>query len=215
MGHNGCDGSQASRPWAIGSGYCFTTEPPHPRRPHPGRTGANCPSEDPIPGWPGRGSAQCRTPLALVRGLAARPTSGRPQEGERLTPDAPCSRAGTRPQWGQERDTQRSPGGQRSAPARGGVRCEANARLPQPHPTTPTAHAAERAATGAGQPLELHTPSPALKHSNTAMTEPTAPRKMRPRSRTLDAAHEVIRAPGLRGSDEDPLPQGTRKRIRH
>ena len=24
MGHNGCDGSQASGPWAIGSGYCFT-----------------------------------------------------------------------------------------------------------------------------------------------------------------------------------------------
>ena len=25
MGHNGCDGSQASLPWAIGSGYRFTT----------------------------------------------------------------------------------------------------------------------------------------------------------------------------------------------
>ena len=25
MGHNGCDGSQASGPWAIGSGYRFTT----------------------------------------------------------------------------------------------------------------------------------------------------------------------------------------------
>ena len=24
MGHNGCDGSQASGPWAIGSGYRFT-----------------------------------------------------------------------------------------------------------------------------------------------------------------------------------------------
>ena len=27
MGHNGCDGSQASGPWAIGSGYRFTTTP--------------------------------------------------------------------------------------------------------------------------------------------------------------------------------------------
>ena len=27
MGHNGYDGSQASRPWAIGSGYRFTTSP--------------------------------------------------------------------------------------------------------------------------------------------------------------------------------------------
>ena len=25
MGHNGCDGSQASGPWAIGSGYRFNT----------------------------------------------------------------------------------------------------------------------------------------------------------------------------------------------
>ena len=25
MGHNGCDGSQASGPWAIGSGYRFST----------------------------------------------------------------------------------------------------------------------------------------------------------------------------------------------
>ena len=25
MGHNGCDGSQASGPWAIGSGYRFKT----------------------------------------------------------------------------------------------------------------------------------------------------------------------------------------------
>ena len=27
MGHNGCDGSQASGPWAIGSGYRFTPLP--------------------------------------------------------------------------------------------------------------------------------------------------------------------------------------------
>ena len=26
MGHNGCDGSQASGPWAIGSGYRFSTK---------------------------------------------------------------------------------------------------------------------------------------------------------------------------------------------
>ena len=25
MGHNGCDGSQASGPWAIGSGYRFSS----------------------------------------------------------------------------------------------------------------------------------------------------------------------------------------------
>ena len=38
------------------------------------------------------------------------------------------------------------------------------------------------------------------------MAEPAAPRKTRPRSRTLDAAHEVIRALGLSGGEGD-LPQ--------
>ena len=36
------------------------------------------------------------------------------------------------------------------------------------------------------------------------MAEPAAPRKTRPRSPTLDEAHEVIRALGLRGGEEDP-----------
>ena len=39
------------------------------------------------------------------------------------------------------------------------------------------------------------------------MAEPAAPRKTRPRSPTLDAAHEVIRALGLRDGKGDP-PQG-------
>ena len=36
------------------------------------------------------------------------------------------------------------------------------------------------------------------------MAQATAPRKTRPRSPTLDGAHEVIRALGLRGCDGDP-----------
>ena len=36
------------------------------------------------------------------------------------------------------------------------------------------------------------------------MGEPAAPRKTRPRSPTLDAAHKVIRALGLRGGEGDP-----------
>ena len=36
------------------------------------------------------------------------------------------------------------------------------------------------------------------------MAEPAAPRKTRPRSPTLDAAHELIRALGLRGGEGDP-----------
>ena len=35
------------------------------------------------------------------------------------------------------------------------------------------------------------------------MAEPAAPRKTHPRSSTLDAAHEVIRALGLRGGEGD------------
>ena len=36
------------------------------------------------------------------------------------------------------------------------------------------------------------------------MAEPAAPRKTRPRSPTLDATHEVVRALGLRGGEGDP-----------
>ena len=36
------------------------------------------------------------------------------------------------------------------------------------------------------------------------MAELAAPRKTRPRSRALDAAHEVMRALGLRGGEGDP-----------
>ena len=84
---------------------------------------------------------------------------------------------------------------------------EPSFKVPHPHPTTSTARATKRAATGKGQPREVCTPSPALRHSDTTMAEPTAPRKTRPRSTTLDAAHEVIRALGLRGGDEDPHPE--------
>ena len=57
------------------------------------------------------------------------------------------------------------------------------------------------------QPRDIRTSPPALRHSDTTMAEPAAPRKTRPRSPTLDAAHEVIRALGLRGGEGD-LPQG-------
>ena len=57
------------------------------------------------------------------------------------------------------------------------------------------------------QPQDIRTPPPALRHSDTTMAEPAAPRKTRPRSQTLDAAHEVIRALRLRDGEGDP-PQG-------
>ena len=57
------------------------------------------------------------------------------------------------------------------------------------------------------QPRDIRTPPPALRHSDTTMAELAAPRKTRPRSPTLDAAHEVLRALGLRDGEGDP-PQG-------
>ena len=39
------------------------------------------------------------------------------------------------------------------------------------------------------------------------MAQPTAPRKTRPPSPTLDAAHEVIRVLGLQGGDGDLPPE--------
>ena len=45
---------------------------------------------------------------------------------------------------------------------------------------------------------------PAIRHSDTTMAEPTAPRNTRPRSLKLDEAHKVIRALGLQSCGEDP-----------
>ena len=67
--------------------------------------------------------------------------------------------------------------------------------LPHPRPAAPTARTPAQ---------ETRTPPPALRHSDTTIAEPAAPRKTGPRSPTLDAAHEVIRALGLRGGEGDP-----------
>ena len=68
-------------------------------------------------------------------------------------------------------------------------------------------HTEQRTSAPTHQPRDICTPPPALRHSDTAMAEPAAPRKTRPRSPTLDEAHEVIRALGLRDGEGDP-PQG-------
>ena len=103
------------------------------------------------------------------------PEDGRPEKGQRLTPDAPRN-AGKRP-----------PG--------------------DAHPRSPNQATHQRTNAPATQPRDIRTPPPALRHSDTAMAEPAAPRKTRPRSPTLDEAHEVIRALGLRDGEGDP-PQG-------
>ena len=78
-----------------------------------------------------------------------------------------------------------------------------------PPPGTPICqpHNEQRTNALAHQPRDIRTPPPALRHSDTTMAEPAAPRKTRPRSPTLDEAHEVIRALGLRDGEGDP-PQG-------
>ena len=68
-------------------------------------------------------------------------------------------------------------------------------------------HTEQRTSVPTHQPQDIRTPPPALRHSDTATAEPAAPRKTRPRSPTLDEAHEVIRALGLGDGEGDP-PQG-------
>ena len=68
-------------------------------------------------------------------------------------------------------------------------------------------HTEQRTSAPTHQPRDICTPPPALRYSDTAMAEPAAPRKTRPRSPRLDKAHEVIRALGLRDGEGDP-PQG-------
>ena len=82
-------------------------------------------------------------------------------------------------------------------------------RWKAPPPGTPFRHPYNEQRTNAPthQPRDIRTPTPALRHSDTTMAEPAAPRKTRPRSPTPDAAHEVIRALGLRDGEGDP-PQG-------
>ena len=150
------------------------------------------------------------------------PEDGQPGEGQRLTPDAPHRAYGLRGQcWApyphtrahstwtagpdspQEEGSRRgesawpgtppatvSPrtaGGEHLMPTRAHERrpAEPAYELPHPHPAAPTARTP-----ATGNPH----PPPALRHSDTTMAEAAAPSKTRPRSLTLDAAHEVIRA---------------------
>ena len=171
--------------------------------------------------WRKRGGHQGdRLREAAPRTTAARHTPHRHAPTRRQTPHRhhthhthtrPAARAtdGGTPTATQPRQRQVSDRPYLPAPRTGGQR-RANVSPPHPQPTTPTARATKRAATGAGQPQEVRTPFPALRHRNTAMGEPTAPRKTRPRSPTLEATHKVIRALGALGSDEHPPPPGRR-----
>ena len=152
-----------------------------------------------------------RAPAPTARGWrtpTARPEDGQQGEGERSTLDAPRIGAGHPPGTLSRLTT-------RATPATGGA--------PNAPTSTQTPGGARGATLGAGsqsqhlssptntsphpqhvhQPREIGTLSPALRYSDTTMAEPAAPCKTRPPSPTLDAAHDVIRALGLRGGDVD------------
>ena len=73
-----------------------------------------------------------------------------------------------------------------------------NAGKPPPGMPIHHPHTEQRTSAPTHQARDIRTPPPALRHSDTAIAEPGAPRKTRPRSPTLNEAHEVIRALGLR-----------------
>ena len=195
-------GTRAMGPW--GEGRRLTPHAPCDDARLRGETLRRGALPDPRNEQPGRGSAQRRTPIAPMGGLAARPTSERPGEGECQTPNAPGSRGGARPPRACERPAEAGETALGTGPRWSTIAAEPTSGSPTRTPPRPRHAQQKRAATGAGQPQEVRTTSPPLRHRDTAMAEPTAPRKMRPGSPTLDATHEVIRALGLRGGDGDP-----------
>ena len=119
--------------------------------------------------------------------------------GERLTSDAPRNGAGHAPGTHSRLTTRatRATGGAPNAPTSmqtaGGARGATLGAGPRGRQLSPPTHAPPHPQ-HVQQPWEIRTPSPALRHSDTTMGQPAAPRKTRPRSPTLDAAHELIRA---------------------
>ena len=155
------------------------------------------------------------------QGLAASPTNRRLGKGERLTPDAPHNgESSGSPQahhWpsGRSEHMQDSPTGpgQRppctpamlgASPQKCTMRSPRQALQPASHHTHSTGRKTgryrDRKTTRGPYPV------PALRHSDTAMADPTAPRKTRPQSPALDAAHEVIRGLRLQCRGGDPPP---------
>ena len=169
----------------------------------------------PPPGVQAKGTVlgpHTRAPAPSARGwrtATAGSEDGHQDEGERLTSDAPRNGAGHPPGTPSRLTTRatratggapkaatstQTPGGAQGETLGAGSRSQHSSSQTHAPPHPQHSH----------QPREIRTPSPAFRHSDTTMAEPAAPRKTRPRSPTLDAAHEVIRALGLRGGDGDP-----------
>ena len=203
--------------------------PPAPQREQPQerRLRNRCRAPTPTPPTPGEHGQQ---------GLAAGPKDGRPGVGGRLKPDAPRNgekpppgrapaipgargarspRAHDSP-WGCPAYVQGTPTGPKEqppgTPAMFGtsqqkclLRKRRQALPPAPHHAhsmgRKTSRYGHSKATGGACPV------PSLRHSDTTIAEPRAPRKTRPRCLTLDAAHEVIRALGFKSRSRDPPPQ--------
>ena len=157
-------------------------------QPHPGHTDRGTPPPlrhaAPHKGKQAKGTAlgpHTRTPATTTRGQRAPAEGGQPESAQPRTPLAAGS--------------PRTAGGEHLMPTRTHERRPVERAYELPNPPRPQ---------HVHQPREIRTLPPALRHSDTTMAEPAAPRKTRPRSPTLDAAHEVIRALGLRSGEDDP-----------
>ena len=207
--------------------------PPPPQRATPARKGARCGAgagstrpHRPHPGHTGRGPLAARSRGRAAGGGTA-PDTRRPSQRWKASPPGtpfrqphseqrrPARAHAVGPVLGpharidRTRDTRVAepwpPGGRATrrgtAPntRRPSQRWNAPLGMPIHHP-----HTEQRTSAPTHQPRDIRTPPRALRHSGTAMAEPAAPRKTRPRSPTLDEAHEVIRALGLRDGEGDP-----------
>ena len=191
---------------------------PHTHTPAPTARGYGTPTARPMGGQSGEGQRLISdAPHTMVEGTP--PGDALPPPPQRATPARKGARRGAgagspRPHRPHPGHRDRGTPATRSRGRAAGGGTAPDTRRPSqwwkaPPPGTPFRHPHNEHRTNAPthQPRDIRTPPPALRHSDTAMPEPGAPRKTHPRSPTLDAAHEVIRALGLRDGKGDP-PQG-------
>ena len=191
---------------------------PHTHTPAPTARGWWTPTARPVGGQSGEGQRLTSdAPHTMVEGTP--PGDALPPPPQRATPARKGARCGAgagspRPQQPHPGHTGRGTPATRSRGRAAGGGTAPNTSRPSqfwkaPPPGTPFRHPynEQRTNSPTHQPRDIRTPPPSLHHSDTTMAEPAVPRKTRPRSPTLDAAHEVIRALGLRDGKGYP-PQG-------
>ena len=191
---------------------------PHTHTPAPTARGWRTPTARPIGGQSGEGQRlTSEAPRTMVEGTP--PGDALPPPPQQTRPALKGARCGAgagspRPHRPHPGHTGRGTPATRPRGRAAGGGTAPNTRRPSqwwkaPPRGTPFRHLYNEQGTNAPthQPRDICTRPPALRHSDTTMAQPAAPRKTRPRSLTLDAAHEVIRVLGLRDGEGDP-PQG-------